>query len=62
MNVYTLKFKKEKENSKGYWNTSIYAENEEAAIEEAKKMISENNYKNAKLVQLITREKTIYKF
>ena len=34
---YNLKFKKEKED-KGYWNTSVFADTDEEAIQNSKKV------------------------
>ena len=51
---YNLKFKKKGE--RGYWNVSIYAENEKEAIEKSIDYI-----KNKQNIEKIILEKTYYK-
>ena len=62
MSNYDLKFKTT-ESEKGYWHTSIRAETDEEAIEEAKKLISnkEGRYFKPILQKIIYRSKTIWK-
>ena len=57
MNTYNLKWKKNKE--QGFWNTNIYAENDEEAIEKAKKYISIKNAEKASIEKIKYSYKTI---
>lgn len=57
MNTYNLKWKINKE--QGFWNTNIYAEDDEEAIEIAKKYISIQNVEKASIQKIIYKFKTI---
>lgn len=59
--VYDLKFRHENE-KRGYWHTTINAENDDEAIEKAKEYIKDKNYKNVKIVKTIYKEKMIFDF
>ncbi len=59
---FNLRFKYADKKDKRYWCTTISADTEEEAIEKAKKLVREENYKNAKLTKTIYTQKTIYNF
>lgn len=57
---FSLKFQKPGE--KGYWYTSLTSKSKEAAIEQAKEIMKNHDYKKAKVIEIICRDKTIYDF
>ena len=57
---FNLRFKYADKKDKGFWCTTIFADTKEEAIEKARKLVTENNYKNAKLTKIVYSQKTIY--
>lgn len=58
---YTLKFKKEKED-KGYWNTSVFADTDEEAIQKAKRLKANGKYYSVILERITYKYKTVKKW
>lgn len=58
---YTLKFKKEKED-KGYWNTSVFADTDEEAIQKAERLKANGKYYSVILKKVIYKYKTVKKW
>lgn len=58
---YTLKFKKEKE-EKGYWNTSVFADTDEEAIQKAERLKANGKYYSVILERIIYKYKTVKKW
>lgn len=58
---YTLKFKKEKED-KGYWNTTIYAENDKEAIAKVEELRKDGKHYKCKLGKIKYSFRNIHKW
>lgn len=59
--VYNLKFKKEKE-EKGYWNSSVFADTDEEAIQKAERLKANGKYYSVILEKIIYKYKTVKKW
>lgn len=58
---YNLKFKKEKD-EKGYWNTSVFADTDEEAIQKAERLKGKGKYYKVVLEKITYKYKTIKKW
>lgn len=58
---YILKFKKEKED-KGYWNTSVFADTDEEAIQKAERLKANEKYYSVILEKITYKYKTVKKW
>ena len=58
---YNLKFKKEEED-KGYWNTSVFADTDEEAIQKAERLKANGKYYSVILERIIYKYKTVKKW
>ena len=58
---YNLKFKKEKDD-KGYWNTSVFADTDEEAIQEAERLKANGKYYSVILEKIAYKYKTVKKW
>lgn len=58
---YNLKFKNEKED-KGYWNTSVFADTDEEAIQKAERLKANGKYYSVILEKITYKYKTIKKW
>ena len=58
---YILKFKKEKKD-KGYWNTTIYAENDKEAIAKVEELRKDGKHYKCKLGKIKYSFRNIYKW
>ena len=58
---YNLKFKNEP-NERGYWNTSIYADSDEEAIEIVERLKANGKYYSVILEKITYKYKTVKKW
>lgn len=58
---YILKFKKEKKD-KGYWNTTIYAENDKEAIAKVEELRKDGKHYKCKLEKIKYSFRNIHKW
>lgn len=58
---YNLKFKKE-EDDKGYWNTGVFADTDEEAIQKAERLKANGKYYSVILEKITYKYKTIKKW
>ena len=61
MESYTLKFK-DRPNARGYWNTTIYAENDKEAIAIVEELRKDGKYYKCKLGKIKYSFRSIYKW
>ena len=58
---YNLKFKKEKDD-KGYWNTSVFADTDEEAIQKSERLKANGKYYSVILEKITYKYKTVKKW
>ena len=61
MGSYELKFK-DRKNARGYWNTTIYAENDKDAIQKVEELRKDGRHYKCKLGRIKYSFRTIYKW